>query len=109
VLLMDEPFAALDAQTREFMQAELLKIWSQAGRRCSSSRIRSTRRSIWPIASRHERAPGPVKGVFDVPFERPRHARPQARPALPQLEDAIWQMVERTPERIGMAEEPRAA
>ena len=32
ILLMDEPFASLDAQTREVMQEELLRIWVQASK-----------------------------------------------------------------------------
>jgi NitT/TauT family transport system ATP-binding protein len=68
VLLMDEPFAALDAQTRESLQIELLRIW------------RSTRKTIIFITHGIDEAivlgqrvavmtarPGRIKYVFDIP------------------------------------------
>ena len=104
VLLMDEPFAALDAQTREHMQSELLKIWSQ------------TRKTVLFITHQINEAiyladrvavmsarPGRVKGAFQVPFERPRALSVKREARFLQIEDAIWQMVEETPERLGMA------
>jgi NitT/TauT family transport system ATP-binding protein len=41
--------------------------------------------------------PGRVKGVFRIPFERPRTLRIKRDPRFLEIEDAIWQMVEEHP------------
>ncbi len=104
VLLMDEPFAALDAQTREHMQAELLKIW--AGTKKTVVFITHQINEAVYLADRVvvlSPRPGRVKGVFDVPFERPRALSLKREPRFLQLEDAIWELVEEKPDRAGTA------
>jgi len=103
VLLMDEPFAALDAQTREFMQAELLKIWTQA-KKTVVFITHQINEAVY-LADRvtvMSARPGRVKGTLDIPFDRPRPLSVKRDPRFLELEDAIWQMVEEKPEAIGM-------
>jgi NitT/TauT family transport system ATP-binding protein len=103
VLLMDEPFAALDAQTRELMQAELLKIWTAAQKTVVF--ITHQINEALYLADRvvvMSARPGRVKGIFEIPFPRPRPLSVKRDPAFLQLEDAIWQLVEETPERLNL-------
>lgn len=95
VLLMDEPFAALDAQTRELMQAELLKVWSESKKtvlfithQISEALYLADRVVVFSAR------PGRVKEIFDVPFERPRPLALKRDPSFLALEDPIWQLLQ---------------
>ena len=103
VLLMDEPFAALDAQTREFMQSELLKIWAKA-RKTVLFITHQINEAVY-LADRVavlSARPGRLKQVFDIPFGRPRTLALKRDPAFLQIEDAIWQLIEEESGRLNM-------
>ena len=103
ILLMDEPFAALDAQTREHMQAELLKIWAEA-RKTVLFITHQINEAVY-LADRVavlSGRPGHVKDIFPIPFGRPRPLSVKRDPQFLAIEDAIWRLVEEDPERIGL-------
>jgi NitT/TauT family transport system ATP-binding protein len=73
ILLMDEPFGALDAQTRETMQEELLSIWQQERKTVvfvthSISEALFLADQIVVMATK----PGAIRKVFDISLEHPR-------------------------------------
>ena len=92
ILLMDEPFGALDAQTREVMQTELLKIWSQH-QKTSVFVTHDIEEAIF-LSDRVivlTGRPGHVNEIIDVPFNRPRHGHDlKADPAFGDLRERIW-------------------
>ena len=95
ILLMDEPFASLDAQTREVMQEELLRIWMQAGKtvlfvthQIDEAIYLSDR--IVVFSGR----PGQVKEIISVAIERPRRLAVKRETRFHQIEDRIWSLIE---------------
>ena len=103
ILLMDEPFAALDAQTREFMQAELLRIWQKAGKT-----VIFVTHQIDEAAFLADRVivfgtrPGRLKAEFAVPFARPRSLAIKRAPEFLVLLDQIWRIIEEEAARAGL-------
>jgi len=92
ILLMDEPFAALDAQTREVLQEELLRIM-QDERKTMVFITHSIDEAILlgdRIAVMSAR-PGRIKEILDVPLARPRDGNAlRADPRFAQLRAHIW-------------------
>lgn len=108
LLLMDEPFASLDAQTRDYMQTEILRIWNQ------------TRQTVIFVTHQIEEAvfladeiivmtarPGRVKMSIAIDLPRPRLPEVKKSPAfhdyVDQLRDLVQQEFMRTEETTRVA------
>jgi NitT/TauT family transport system ATP-binding protein len=94
ILLMDEPFAALDAQMRHVLQDELLELWQ------------SDRRTVLFITHSLEEAillgdrvlvmsarPGKIIASKKVPFERPRSAEVRGSAEFAELQAELWDLL----------------
>jgi NitT/TauT family transport system ATP-binding protein len=94
ILLMDEPFGALDVQTKAIMQTELIGLWEQL--RPSVLFITHDLEEAVALADRvvvMTSGPGTVKAVFDIDLPRPRGAIQDIRfqPEFLELHQQIWQ------------------
>ena len=95
VLLMDEPFAALDAQTREIMQTELLRIWEQ-GRKTVLFVTHQIDESVF-LADRvlvFARRPGRLQEAVRINLPRPRSLDIKRKPEFVAYVDHIWRSIE---------------
>ncbi len=105
VLLLDEPFAALDAQTRETMQHELLRIWNET-RKTAIFITHDIVEAVY-LADRvivFTARPGRVKEVLRVDIPRPRDLRVKWEPHFVEIQSRIWESI-----REEAARDPLAA
>jgi NitT/TauT family transport system ATP-binding protein len=95
ILIMDEPFAALDAQTREIMQLELLRIWN-AAKKTVLFITHQINEAIY-LADRviiFGARPGRVKDVLKVDIPRPRSLAAKREKKFLEHEDYLWNQIE---------------
>src|SRR6266571_1194654 len=95
MLLLDEPFAALDAQTREMMQLELLKIWAQT-RKTMLFVTHDIKEAVY-LADRviiFTARPGRVKRSIAIDLPRPRDLSIKRDQRFLGYEDEVWGNIE---------------
>lgn len=94
VLLMDEPFGALDAQTRTQLQSELIETWEKEQKTCffithdvEEAIILATKVVI--MSAR----PGRIKEIVDVDIPYPRTQETKMSPRFLEIKNHIWSEV----------------
>lgn len=95
VILLDEPFAALDAQTREQMQTELLRVWD-ATKKNAVFITHQISEAVY-LADRvvvMSGRPGRVKAIVPVPISRPRPASARRDPQMFEIESQIAGLID---------------
>jgi NitT/TauT family transport system ATP-binding protein len=103
ILLLDEPFASLDAQTREFMQEELLRIWSTTHKTAIFVTHNITE-SIY-LSDRvvvFSARPGHVKNIVSIDLPRPRPLKMKRQVEFLRYEEKIWEILEDEVAKTGM-------
>jgi NitT/TauT family transport system ATP-binding protein len=100
MLLMDEPFAALDAQTRILLQEELIHLWEGTGKT-----IIFVTHSIEEAVFLADRVvvmssnPGSVKAIVDIDLPRPRTEATRSDPRSLELFNVLWGMIRHDAQR----------
>jgi NitT/TauT family transport system ATP-binding protein len=95
VLLMDEPFSSLDAQTREIMQTELMRIWDE-GRKTVLFVTHQIDEAVF-LADRvlvFARRPGRIRENVAIELPRPRQLAIKRTPQFVRYVDHIWRLIE---------------
>jgi NitT/TauT family transport system ATP-binding protein len=103
LLLLDEPFAALDAQTREFMQVELLKILARA--RATALFITHQINEAVFLSNRvvvFSARPARIKDVVTIDLPAARTLAMKQQPDFLALERRIWALIEEEAAKTGM-------
>ncbi|HEV7822152.1 MAG TPA: ATP-binding cassette domain-containing protein, partial [Burkholderiales bacterium] len=105
LLLLDEPFAALDAQTREFMQVELLKILARARKtaifithQIDEAIFLSNRVAVFSAR------PARVKEIIAVDLPSSRNLEIKLAPRFRELQDRIWRLIQQESVGLSIAE-----
>ena len=95
ILLMDEPFSSLDAQTREIMQTELMRIWEE-GRKTVLFVTHQIDEAVF-LSDRvlvFARRPGRLRETVEIELPRPRALAIKRTGEFVRYVDHIWRLIE---------------